>query len=250
MSVLVLILQCETKSSDKNIENLQLLFSDSYFITQVYVPPVNPNKDYNVENYNMRNALFYASQGPFVNGLPTYAWKDIPCLIVKDSSSSILTALKIMSLIKETLLTTSDLYFLCKWQDMCSKCTNIKSIDNGVNLKWSINPTATQAILYSPKTRDFVANELMTTLLTMGQMLNNNIVNNGLLALVFFPNLIEFDVNLATSNSDYEKLNQCLNVSDVEEQPAVVNLLFFILIMAVVLIIAWAIIQLAPIPDK
>src|SRR5579871_3558737 len=100
-SVLVIILQCETKSSDKNIANLKSAFSDPYFVVQVCSvdPPSDiPDskfitKEQYIENFFMYKVLSYAQEGPYVTkGSDTVEaqrwWVNIPVIIVKDSSIS------------------------------------------------------------------------------------------------------------------------------------------------------------------
>ena len=67
-SVLVIILRCDSKLKDKNVENLKWVFSDPYFIIQYkyFEQSPNPNVQYN-ENYCMKQALIYSAEGPYIN---------------------------------------------------------------------------------------------------------------------------------------------------------------------------------------
>ena len=275
-SVLVIILQCETKSCDQNITNLKWVFSDPYFIVQVceveppptILPSSTLTQQQYLENYYMRKSLNYAAEGPINPSTlePLYWWTQLPVIIVKDSSVSNITPVGKTDIkhinpsdnviggmrdrIKVSLNSAkqADLFFLCKWSDACNKYVDIvSSIDHGSSLKWSFQPTATQAIMYTPSTRDFVQNSLVTATVPLSTLLNTNIANGSLLATVFVPNIIDFDISLATANSDYAKLNECAPV--VTSTTSTTNsaaFVWFVAITACIFLIAWALIQLGP----
>lgn len=275
-AVLVLIVQLETKSSDTNIDNLKWVFSEPYFIVQVVKIEAPPNVPTDrtlsygqyVENYTMQKTLMFAAEGPYVVNsqgvpIPQYSWTNLPVIVIKDSSVSNLTpsgisnipgeAIGGMRIRVETALTKAtqaDLYFLCKWNDACNKYVEvggIGNIDHGSTLKWSVQPTATQAIMYKPTSRDFIASELLNAHIPLGEMLNSLILQGNLLATVFVPNIIDFDIGLATSNNDFYKLNECalVQVNHTGTQGPMA-FIWFSLIVLLVLIIAWSLIQLGP----
>lgn len=270
-SVLVIILQCETKSCDENITALKWVFSDPYFTVQVV--SVDPPADIPVsktltrlqyqENYFMRKALNYAAEGPYIDGTPQFWWSKIPVIIVKDSSISNITPSgkstnkhkdpidDIIQGMKQRIKVSldkakqADLFYLCKWNDLCNKYTEI----SGTALKWSVQPTATQAIMYTPKSRDYISNALLSSNVTLGELLNNDIRQGKLAATVFVPNIIDFDITLATSANDYLKLNECDIMSTSTGTTGTTNastFVWFIVIILLILFIAWAIIQLGP----
>lgn len=275
-SVLVIILQSETKPCDENIANLKWVFSDPYFTVQVCAvdPPTNipvsktlTEAQY-MENYCMRKALTYAAEGPYVpkkfgsqsSNLygtlePQYWWSKIPVIIVKDSSiSNVVPSLdnKVMGGMKKRIkvalekATQADLFFLCKWHDTCNKHIDIEgNIDHGSKLKWSVQPTATQAIMYTPSARNYVRTALLTSNMTLSDLLNTNISQAKLLATVFVPNIIDFDIDLATSNDDYAKLNECAPVpTTTENSTNIAPLIWFIVLIIIIIFVAWMVIQL------
>jgi len=281
-SVLVIILQCETKSCDQNITNLKWVFSDPYFTVQVCAVDPPPNipttktltQAQYQENYCMRKALTYAAEGPYIPNSdgtiePQYWWTKIPCIIVKDSSISNITPAgttdrdfpdnppdKIIGGMKDRVKTAlnkarqADLYFLCKWNDLCNKYTDVTGvgfIDHGSTLKWSVQPTATQAIMYTPSSRDYVREALVTANVTLSELLNANIAQGKLLATVFVPNIIDFDIDLATSNSDYLKLNECdPAVATVTQTTSSNSIIWFVVIVLLIIIVGWSLIVLGP----
>ncbi|CAH6418158.1 Hypothetical protein HVR_LOCUS33 [uncultured virus] len=280
-SVLVIILQCETKSCDENITNLKWVFSDPYFVVQVCAvdPPPNVPTTKTLtaaqyqENYCMRKALTYAAEGPYVinsDGTiqPQYLWTKLPCIIVKDSSVSNITPPgrtdfphtlpedNIIGGMKRRISTAlnkarqADLFYLCKWHDACNKYVDVNevgSIDHGSTLKWSVQPTSTQAIMYTSSSRDFIREALVTATVPLGDLLNTNIAQGNLLATVFVPNIIDFDIDLATNNSDYAKLNECAPVtSTTSSESSASSAVWFGVIVLIVILVAWALIQIGP----
>ena len=280
-SVLVIILQCETKSCDENITNLKWVFSDPYFTVQICAVDPPPNvpttktlsQSQYMDNYCMRKALNYAAEGPYIPNSqgtlePQFWWTKIPVIIVKDSSVSNITPSgttdvdhpdpndNIIGGMKKRIKVAldkarqADLFFLCKWHDACNKYVDVEgvgSIDHGSTLKWSVQPTATQAIMYTPSARDFVREALVTATVPLSDLLNSNIAQGNLLATVFVPNIIDFDIDLATSNDDYNKLNECAPVEGTTgTSSGVASFIWFIMVVVLVLLIAWALIQLGP----
>lgn len=281
-SVLVIILQCETKPCDQNIINLKWVFSDPYFTVQICavdlpqnipVTKTLTNSQY-VENYFMRKALTYAAEGPYLTnslGLsePQFWWNTIPVIIVKDSSVSNITpsgttneehidnsggktigGLKHRIKVALDKARQADLFFLCKWNDACNKYVDVKGVSNtehGSSLKWSIQPTASQAIMYTPSSRDYIRESLITATVPLSDLLNTNISKGDLLATVFVPNIIDFDIDLATSNDDYNKLNECAPAQTSSQSSSnVASFLWFAVIIILVILVAWFLIQLGP----
>lgn len=277
-SVLVIILQCETKSCDINIANLKWAFSDPYFIVQVCAvdPPSSLSATKTLtqaqylENYNMRKALSYAAEGPYApnsDGIvePQFWWNKKPVIIIKDSSITNLTPAGfgdedmeevIIGGLKRRIKTAlnkasqADLFFLCKWNDACDKFVDVdgaNGIGHGSSLKWSTQPTATQAIMYNAASRDYVRESLHQANIPLSDFLNLEIAQGNLLATVFVPNIIDFDIDLATSNDDYAKLNECAPVQGATGGTAnLATLIWLIFIVIVVVLVAWTLIQLTP----
>ena len=331
-SVLVIILQCETKPCDKNIINLKWIFSDPYFTVQVCsvdfptnIPTIKTlTPQQYVENYFMKKALTYAAEGPYIPNTvgklePQFWWSKNPVIIVKDSSISNITSTgKLNSLklnnklsnklnsnklsneklsddkIEDTLLDNkevenklfdnkevennsdtfddiddeiiggmkrriklaleraneADLFFLCKWNDACNKYTDVEGGNNvnyGSSLKWSVQPTATQAIMYTATARDYIRDHLSKSIIPLGDTLNINIAKGDLLATVFVPNIIDFDIELATSNEDYNKLNECAPVpSTSQSNNNAASLIWFAVVLLLMILVAWALVQLNP----
>lgn len=278
-SVLVLILQVGTKSCDANITNLKWVFSDTYFAVQVcYVPPPPDipsdtplTESQYIENYTMRKALTFAAEGPYVANdqgvlIPQYEWKNLPVLIILDTSVSNITPAgttnqdypdnpsdKIIGGMPNRITTAlnqqADIYFLCVWNDVCDRYTdvdNTRSIDHGSSLKWTLQPTSTQAVLYPPATRDLIRSELVTAAVSLSALLNGQIQQGQLLALAFVPNIVNFDIGLATSSSDFTKLNQCAPVISSSTASNSSAIIWFILIVLAVMLVAWALIQIGP----
>ena len=120
-------------------------------------------------------------------------------------------------------------------------------INHGSSLKWSLQPTATQAIMYTPKSRDYVRESLISAMVPLSDLLNSNIGQGKLLATVFVPNIIDFDIDLATSNEDYNKLNECAPVENTANTTTSVSTLIWLtIIILLVILVSWFIIQSQP----
>jgi hypothetical protein len=283
-SVLVIILQCETKQCDSNINNLKWIFSDPYFTVQVCEVDLPSNipvtktltKTQYIENYRMRKTLNYASNGPYLlnsEGIlePQFWWNKLPVIIVKDSSISNITnsgrsdfnhvdsddniigGMKRRISISLDRAIHADLFFLCKWNDACYKYVDVdtqtaypgNNIDHGSTLKWSVQPTSTQAIMYRPSSRDYIQKSLVTATITMSDLLNLNISQGNLLATVFVPNIIDFDIDLATTNDDYYKLSECApSQSTQDTSNSASAFIWFSIIIMIMIFAAWFLIQL------
>ena len=245
-SALVIILKCETRKCDKNIENLKSLFSDPYFIVEVCEVPLD-------DNYNVKKLLNYINNGPYLlneseNYDPQYWWKDLPTILIKDSSVSHLTNNNSTHGIKYKIKTalekanTADLFYLCKWNDSCEKHRDVENFPDRT-LKWSVKPTATQAIMYTKKTREYIAEHLENSDITLGELLNSHINERKLSATVFTPNIIDYDINLAVSNNDFSKLNECdpaVNTQVTNDNYSYILIIVFIML---IIIFAWFIIR-------
>lgn len=261
--VLVIIIKCETRECDKNIENLKKLFSDPYFIVQICqvdepenIPPIkNLTTSQYIENYNMQKTLNYAAEGPYSRDKSGTIknqrwWKDLPCIIIKDSSVSNVSpynanndtgGLKKRIQVALDKASEADLHFLCKWSDSCNKYLEVSGandIENGSSLKWSLRPTSSQAIMYTSKARDFIREKLRYSTVPMGQLLNSYIASGKLLATAFVPNIIDYDISLSTNDNDYLKLSECDNQQVDTYQTSYQQLLWLGIIIFAVVVLA------------
>lgn len=276
--VLVIILQCETRQCDNNIDNLKWIFSDPYFIVQVckvpeqileqaleQLAPTPESENIKIphkENYNMQKVLKYASEGPYFQNekgdfIAQKWWNNLPVIIIKDSSMSHITPegktnnkqiiggmkKKIKIALEREKEKEADLYFLCKWNDACDKYSDVDEDDP--TLKWSMKPTATQAILYIPSARDYISEQLLTTKVTLSELLNSHIEKEKLAATVFVPNLIDYDINLAVNETDFAKVNQFdpKPLTSTNTTMTTTQFIWIIIIIIILIIVAFIIIR-------
>ena len=202
-SVLVLIMKGETRNNNDNIDNMKQLFSNNFF--SVKIINIKPKTKF-IDNEKLEYALKYS--------LNSEKWKNKPIIFLKDSSISILSKEEMKIRIEKALNKEADLYFLCKWQDDCDKFKDIKNS----YMKWSIQPTAMQAVMFTPHARDYVLELLKIKNVQCSDLINQHIFEEKLTATVFVPNLIDFDINVATSLADYSKLNECKNVKTIKKE--------------------------------
>lgn len=248
-SVLVLIVKGDTRPCDKNIDKLHVLFSEPYFSVQVCSveePKEFPahktlSRTQYLENYTTRKLLAYAAEGPYVDNIAQYSWTNLPVLILRDSSISHISSVTMREHIITALQSapTADLFFLCKWQDSCHKYTAVTA---AASLKWSVQPTATQAVMYRTRARDYFREILLTAAVPTSKLINTAVTQKKLSAIVFMPNIVDFDISLATSNDDFDKLNQCLAVTE-DTTINWVNVAWFVVILIAMILVAWLIIS-------
>lgn len=255
--VLVLIIRCETKDNNNNIQQLEKIFKSPYFVTQVIdietlndynvnTLPTHKHPDRDMEKFYMKKALDYSAEGPYVrNEFGTieshYSWTNLPVLVIKDSSIAL--ASHISDHIQKVMNaeTTADLYFLSTWNDKCSKYTDVTDLSA---VKWTQQPTSCQAVIYRPEARDRIRSRVDEFRQSFGELLNSQIQFKKLTAVAFIPNLIGFDINLATANSDYQKLNACTAVSSSDDESSNMTAYLWIIVLTVIIVfIAWALIQ-------
>ncbi len=236
MSVLVIILIGDTRPCDTNIDNIKEKFNDPYFIVTTY------SSESENENTNMLKALEYSSKGPYsINSIGDKVslnlWTKLPVIIIKDSSV-IMIEKDILKYKIEYLLTNmsdANLFFLCKWNDTCDKYVDV---ENNTSMKWSFNATSTQAILYKHNTRNYVMRKLRSTKLLFSDLLNVSLSKKKLKGIVFIPNLVEYDINLATSRLDYIKLNQCVSLKESATNDDTITMAWIIIVVLAIVFLA------------
>lgn len=195
----------------------RLTLETSYKTTIYYEKNVNKKTlltyDEYYEKYNYMKVLKIACKD------------DLPCLIIKDTS--------ICNNIFDELskVTDYDLCFLASWKDECHQYVNYKD-----NLKWSKSCHASQAVLYSNEIKKILYHELKSK--TVSEALKELCKNHK--ALVFIPNIVQFNIDMASSNADYEKLNCCLPVP-IQDPPIntannaawIIFIVLFIILLAI-----------------
>jgi len=244
-NILVLIINCETRACDNNIEQLKLAFSDEYFIVHEY-----KTKSLHEHQY-MYKALQYASYGPWVkdeNGKnkPQKHWSDMPCLIIKDSS--IITISNLVEYLEKAFKTPADLFFLCTWNDVCDKYITINETSDAC-LKWHSHSCATQAICYRPSARDHIRRALQHSSklpLELPFILNREIKVGHLKGAVFIPNLVHYDINVATSHLDYIKINACAPSLSKKHNTNISIFIWFVALSIIILLVSWCLMDMTP----
>ncbi len=197
MSILVIILNKDTKECDPNITKLKTRFADPYYKVEIM-------KDY-------RDALKFAEK----------KHPSIPCLIIKDNS--IITH-DITSHLEKVLALKADIHFLCTWGDLCYRYTSCIE-----NIKWTTDSCTSQAVLYMPQIRKTIIRQLKKSPI---EKILKYLPNKT----VFIPNIVHFDIDLATCNEDYLKMNGSLPMMQ-DDQTQYNNQLIWIFIIIIVIIL-------------
>lgn len=208
MSILVIILNQDTKECDPNVDDLKDIFNDSFYIVRV------------MDDYY--DALLYAYQKHPL----------LPCLIIRDNS---IILHDIKPHLQKCLTLEADIHFLCTWGDSCHRYTNaIKGI------KYTTVSYASQAVLYMPQSRKRIIKGLEKYPIekVLKHYTSNKDCKDGKehQCTAFIPNIVHFDIDLAKSNDDYLKLNGALpiDINNLEEDN---NQLVWIFILIVTIIL-------------
>ena len=175
---------------------------------------------------------------------------DNPTIIVKDTSVSNSSPDTIAEIVSTALASnTWDICYLCKWLDRCDLYTDKITIPGRTTIiAKTQTPQGTQAILLTPKARDYLESYVKDHLIeqSYSSMLQQQILTAKLNATCVVPNLLEYDITAAKSDLDYLKTYQCDSKSNrIVVDPTQSSgssfgwLIFLILILLVILGIYW-----------
>lgn len=216
-----------------NVAQLQTLFSNQLFQVLTYRGES--------ENYSgrVKEALTLQQRNNPNN----------PCIVVKDSSISILTP-DLMATYISTALSynqsrpTYSAVYLTHWLDECNRYKSILTLIAGAaSLKQTFRPTADQCILMLPDLRD----QLLAVEDDIFIWLNSQIASQTIKAATFVPNLVEVDISTIANNNDYFKLNQCLPVQTTSEGGGkLLGTMVFIFIAILLIVLAYCLIKIGP----
>lgn len=223
MSVLVLIVKYWTKPGNTNISRLLNSFSDPYFVTEVFDRKV-PESTSSPTTYLVLKALEYAREH----------FPLLPVCIIMDNSVVNDCDMKARTI--ELLATGTDLGYYGKWMDTCSQYDWI-----GYRLVNTFAPKGVQSVLYSPNTRDILINFLLTSSVSD---IVGLISTNKLSASAFTPNVIDFDIELATDNSQLLYINECSAESSSNTDNTASSIVFFVIAVGVVAMFAWSLLSI------
>jgi hypothetical protein len=206
--ILVIILKGETRPLDVHLKKLKSHFNDNQFI--IHVLDCKTQDD----TIHYRAALMMAST----------KYEHYPCLIIKDSS--LINKINIKKILL-TILSLSDIGFLCQYQGQCHQYFNV---DDYPQLKWTTSAFATQAILLTPRAVSLLLKDLKNIKESLLK------AQKELKAIVCTPNIVHFDINLATSNEDFYKLNECAFIlKDDDQIDHSTNMVWLFLIIILIL---------------
>lgn len=145
-------------------------------------------------------------------------------IIIKDTSVTNCSPEEIGSYVSEfNKIPDWDVFYLAYWKDECEKRKNIRKIgDKVIGIPYA--PHGFQALIFTPKFRDIV---LQRTCLPNGNYfaMNGNFsetlrslkLSNQIVPHYADSNIFSFDKNLATDPKDIEKLNECLDPQDYQQ---------------------------------
>lgn len=177
-------------------------------------------------------------------------------IVIKDTSIATSTPQSLERTIKKVReFGEWDVCYLTRWLDLCNLYKDPIKINESMKvIVKTLSPNGTQALLFSPEGRDVVIGrkkmkngEHFTPIqIPLGSKLNQEIFNKNLFAFCTVPNEFEFDIFQATKTSDLAKLSDCRRPESKDEGPGAIPLLWFIIIVVIVILIAWALYTIGP----
>jgi len=152
------------------------------------------------------------------------------CLIIQ--SNSVCYKDHVDDMIQRALDSKADIINLCAYNDVCHRYQHAEE-----DMYYSNTISSTQAILFKHHVIDAFYESLKqhcNVILAMQE----TIEKQDYQCLVFLPNVIEFDIMIATSHEDYLKLNRCITKVEEENEATATEIVWAILIgMLIVLLI-------------
>lgn len=177
-------------------------------------------------------------------------------IVIKDTSVATLSPEELKRVIlKITEFGEWDICYLTRWLDLCNLyCDPIKVKGSMKVIVKTFSPNGTQALLFSPKGRERIIGrkklrngKYFTPIqIPLSSKLNQEISDKNLSAVCTVPNSFEFDVFRATKTSDLAKLSDCRRPEPEDSNPGAIPLIWFILIVVVVIMVAWALYVIGP----
>jgi hypothetical protein len=183
-----------------------------------------------------------------------------PVIIIKDSSICVADPQTISDIITSTISLsvgeeTFHLCYLCRWMDKCQLYSNRKSIPGTTTgVVRTQSPHDIQALLFTPQGRDTILGKipmnngkLFQARDSLSETFNREIVAGNLTALCIVPNLMEYDIRLASRDCDYLKSNACAPIPVLHQQSSSVNIyVAFIIVVILLIVLVWAAAYVAP----
>lgn len=151
-----------------------------------------------------------------------------------------------------------DLFYMCRWNDDCQKMIDIKYYPFlDVNIGRTYSPQGLQAVYISTKGRDTILGKvnmrngkklILDRKIHEDKILVDHIKRGDIVAHCTVNNIFNYDISVATKNSDFNKLSLCKNMdnpeSDKEPQTNNLNYLWFILVVIIAVMFTFAIIRI------
>ena len=198
-----------TRECDNHIKCLEHLFSSSFYTVEV----IDGHRC--TEHEMMVQAVKMARR------------QDDDVLIIQ--SNSICYKEDIQHDVEQVLEANADIVSLCAYQDDCHR---YRHFDDTMFYVDTI--ASTQALLLKHHVVELFYQELKIHE-SVAVALDKMIQNNQYKCMVMLPNVIEFDMRLATSNEDYLKLNRCRIIQE-EETEATASEIVWVVLIAILLI--------------
>ena len=241
----------------KRVQRLNHLFSNSIF--DFY--PIDTKKTKTVVDSDVKGKTKNVTRNDkeAINASLQHAQKMYPgktIVIVDDTSKSIIEPLDMAKVCAGVINKGSwDFCYLCTWMDVCEEYVDFHNIPGSrVELVKSQNPNGFQAVMVSS-----VGQKRLTSLLkkdnsgeNVAELISTHVSKGNFTAYRTIPNVINFDMSLAKSNSDLIKANSCKITNNNEQKkdgksgngymvvsstPGSLSIWIFVIVFVIILII-------------
>jgi len=206
-----------TDVNSNRVNNLKLLFPTTRYVVRV-ISCIPPKSLVDTTTYTAQQQAETICVTNILNDC-RLTYPNSYVLIIKDTSVTVSTADQIYQLLNQATEQAGwDLFYLTKWLDRC----DLYGVPQNVRNKTytfinTFSPNGFQCIMFSPRGRDVILgiipmnNGKTFTPITqpIEIQLNSNISNGNIVAISTIPNVFDYDVSLATTSADFEKMNTC-----------------------------------------
>ena len=167
------------------------------------------------------------------------------CLVVKNTSVSLLSSRRLADLISSCTQEDYDLLYLCRWRDKCHVSFGKKWLaKHQVTIAETYSPHGCQAVVISPRGRRQILERLQGAPLvcSLEMELRKGIEGGRFRAQAVTPNVINYDLSLISDNRDYVKFQLCTAAPKISGSKKVSSSLLpsvGILLLLILAVVAW-----------
>lgn len=143
--------------------------------------------------------------------------------------------------------TSFDIFYLCKWKDDCQKMTDITSFSElNIKIGRSYAPKGLQALYFTPAGMSIFLgditmrnNKYFSIDKPLERKIQYELGEGNIIAYTSIGNIFNFDTSKATTNSDYDKTHECGGLHVCEKKSGnsgIYNYIWLIIILILIIV--------------